>query len=235
MITLIEPTDPPDQMRFCGSVLRYEAQGFTARKWPIKTLNWHVDPAGETDLSPAQIRAAFRTALDHISSYYDLTFVEVSTPGQAHIAARFARIDSGGGTLAYSGVSDGTTKRKEQVYDTSERWVFEIGRPVGRVIDLFRVVLHEVLHALGVLHLDVIRTDPALMEPTYSLDVAELKPRDLAALDALGYGRRRPTPSVPPPPPPGTPPAPEGSRVIFDERAKTITVYAEDGWRVVQV
>jgi hypothetical protein len=212
----------PDNIPICGQTMTL-AQ-FVPKRWPTDRITWHVDPSGETDLTAEQIRQAFRDAFAEYARFLELEFVEVPNARDAMISAKFGRIDRPGNTLAMSHVADGTLRQKEQTYDTSERWVVSL-RPTGNVIDLGRVIKHEVGHAMGLLHFAP--GTGALLDPTYSLRVAGLTPRDIAALEQIGYKRRTAPPAPPVPPPTG---GHGDGQIVIDVDRETIRLPA--GWTV---
>ncbi len=108
-------------------------------------------------------------------------------------------------------VSAATTRLRMRI-DTSERWGLSAD-PMGDLIDLYRVFLHEALHACGLGHKPASIRDPALIAPMYSPSIRHLQPADKGEL-LRRYGPAKVAPT--PVPPPGSVPQSIQARVELD-------------------
>lgn len=182
----------PDPLHAAGHAGPLEANG-DGKKWPVKTIPYWIDFRGSEAIRPAvtreAVKASFRTAWTWWAEQVDVEPVEVPTEAEALVKHRFGPLDGASGTLAWSYLADGTTRPKEQMYDTAERWVF--GPPASGQVSFPTVAAHEIGHVLALGHDDP--QAPALMRPSYSASIPREQERDVARLVALGYGRRAPT------------------------------------------
>jgi hypothetical protein len=178
-----------------------EAVESNGRPWPVKKITYHLDLSGAKTLNPRlsddAIRGAFRQAWGWWSEGLDIEPVEVSAPAGALVRIRFAKMDGPLGTLAESNLADGTTRPKQQTYDSSEKWT--AGGPAANLLSLPTVACHEIGHVLGLGHDDP--TAAAVLRPVYTSQIPRETARDLARAVALGYKRR--AASVPAPEPAG--------------------------------
>jgi hypothetical protein len=184
------------------------------RKWPQSGPNANVtitysygnllDGGLLGGLSVAQIRAAIQEALALWANYAPLNFVEVpdvgppisdegyTVDGAADIRFGYHFIDGVSGFLAHAMTpppfSLGGNIAGDVHFDAADTWGLNA---VGNVIDIIEVAVHEIGHALGLLHDPVA---PAIMYFAYGnhyngLGTAFLFPDDIAGIQAI-YGTR---------------------------------------------
>lgn len=227
----VQPPPPPPQAGPQSAAVDYEgcpyeAPGFhvatpdgpqhaegDGRPWPQRRITYWIDFRETEKLNPPvsrdAIRQAFRQAWLWWADGVEIEPVEVPTEGEALVRHRFGTIDGGLGTLAWSYLSDGTLRPKEQKYDVAERWT--PGAPAANLLSMPAVMAHEIGHVLGLGHDDP--AAPALMRPSYSASIPREQPRDVARLVALGYAAK-PKPPAPPP----------GEFLTFPVQARTADV-----------
>jgi hypothetical protein len=142
----------------------------------------------------------------HVEAVCNLHF-RLAAPGEtADIVVTTGQIDGPLGTLAWSQLPGSTNHsgQLQQKYDHSEKWGVSKNPPAD-MLDLFRVMLHEFLHALGVPHIG----EGNLLAPRYSRAISTLQAGDIVEL----VGRYGPPVTAPPPPPP--PPPPPGNDYFY--------------------
>lgn len=183
--------------RFDGGPEDAEHVERDGKPWPTTRLTYWIDYDSAVGMKPPLSRDAisgeFRTAWNWIAEGVVIEPVELPTPDAALVRIRFGRIDGVGGTLAWSYLSDGTLKPKDQLYDLGERWV--AGMPTREGVALRTVACHEIIHALGLSHDDP--TAAAVMRPSYSASIPREQARDYDRLVKLGYKRREKAPAGP--------------------------------------
>lgn len=244
----VPPTDPGERSdvvesiknhllspEFCGVTQNLEIGEIGQRfcHWPENTITWHIRDVLPS-LGDQTMRAACEAALADIASFFDLSFPYVDSPAQANILVTVAPLGGRGGVLADCQLVPCNIGPKNSVQmlmraDREENWIFE-NTPAGLNIDWQRVFAHEFTHGLGLPH---ITTPGSLMLPTYSTTIRGLQPGDIAALEQLGYKRRKATPPPPPPPPPPEPPTgePPLGRVGYRAyRAGTTVTFKKRAW-----
>lgn len=117
-------------------------------------------------------------------------------------------IDGPSGTLAWSELPCGTRRCKQQ-YDTGEKWIVHLhpGPPPSNRIDLVRVAMHEIGHAIGISHIAA----GNLLQPTYSTVIGTPQGGDIAeAVKRYGPPVAKPAPQPTPTPAPAPAPTPGG-------------------------
>lgn len=196
-------TDPLDAVPFNYEGSRYEGgEGAEhaesdGRPWPTRRITYHLDYDSAAGLRPPLSRDAisgeFRTAWNWWAEGLDIEPVEVTDPAAAMVRIKFGKIDGPSGTLAWSYLSDGTMRPKDQLYDVSERWT--AGPPASGLLALRTVACHEIGHVLGLAHDSP--TAPAVMRPMYTASIPREQARDYDRLVALGYARRTKAPAGP--------------------------------------
>lgn len=201
---------------FCGVTQNLEIGEIGQRfcRWPENTITWHIRDVLPS-LGDQMMRAACEAALADIASYFDLSFPYVDRADQANILITVAPLGGPLGVLADCQLVPCNIGPKNSVQmlmraDRDENWIFA-NTPSGLSIDWQRVFAHEFTHGLGLPH---IQTPGSLMLPNYSTTIRGLQPGDIAALEQLGYKRRKavPPPTTPQPPPGESPVGPWGTR-----------------------
>ncbi len=195
--------DPLDSTPFNYEGSRYEGGAEVehaesdGRPWPQKRIPYHIDYDSAAGLRPPLSRDAisgeFRTAWNWWAEGLDIEPIEVTDANAAVVRIRFGKIDGPSGTLAWSYLSDGTMRPKDQLYDATERWV--AGPPANGMLSLRTVACHEIGHVLGLAHDSP--TAPAVMRPMYTASIPREQARDYERLVALGYPRRAKAPAGP--------------------------------------
>lgn len=168
-------------------------------RFPSDRITWWVDPAGVDQIRPAvslgQVRDAMRQAWALWADRLMIEAVEVQSEGEAMVRHRFAYIDGGSRTLAWSTLTEGDRRPQEQRYDTGETWT--LGGPAPGQISLVVVACHEIGHAMGLGH-DT-PSSSAIMRPTYTAAIPKPTDRDVARMVGLGYRQRTEPKPLPPP------------------------------------
>jgi hypothetical protein len=203
---------------FCGVTLQEYAIGNVTHQWPRGShLRWlpAFDDLGA--VRSEQVRTAFTAALKEISDCCDVTHEMVSAEHKANLVITIHRLDGKSGVLGDCGIpmgnADPDRMQLRMRLDTSERWGLS-ENPVGDLIDLYRVFLHEAEHFHGLGHKPTSIRDPALIAPMYSPSIRNLQPADKGEL-LRRYGQPKVAPP-PPPPPTGTAPTSIPVRVSIE-------------------
>jgi hypothetical protein len=174
----------------------YEGLPFCGVSEPVAFGELRRDPAarwwvegGLTSLSRDQVRLAVRLAFERWSAVANVAGEEAPSAQQAHLLVRPARIDGPQGVLADC-VLPGPPVQLMRL-DQGERWVLQLGADIpGNVIDLNRVMAHELGHFWGLGHAPP--GSPNLMAPTYSRSIWEPRgPWEVERMVAV-YGPPKP-------------------------------------------
>lgn len=188
---------------FCGVTEEQFAIGGRTYQWPRGShLTWGLGFSRLGKLSDLDCKGAIEEALAEISGCCDISHAYTSNARAANIIVTVTRLDGPSGVLADMQIPVGNVNKDLQLLgrcDDGEEWVIAQNPPRG-TIDFYRVILHELLHAHGLGHGPVDRTNPALIEPTYSATIRSLQQRDKAEL-VRRYGvAKNPQPPVGPSP-----------------------------------
>lgn len=179
----------------------YEGLPFCGMSEPVAFAELRRDPAarwwvegGAGGLTRDQVRLCVRWAFEAWAGVANVAGEEAASAGQAHLLVRPARIDGPQGVLADC-VLPGPPQQLMRL-DQGERWVMQLGAEVpGSVIDLFRVMAHELGHFWGLGHAP--QGSPNLMAPTYSRSLwAPSGPWETERMVAV-YGQPKPAPPAP--------------------------------------
>ena len=185
---------------FCGvTEERFAINGVTYQ-WPKGAkLTWALGFSRLGPLSDMDVKDAFTAALKEISSCCDCSHDLNPNFNAAQIYVITQRLDGASGVLADCEIptSVNPSTRLRMRLDDSENWVLAENPPQGS-IDLYRVVLHELLHGHGLGHKPPSIQQPALISPVYSPSMRHLQQADKDEL-VRRYGP--PKPVVTPPPP----------------------------------
>ncbi len=175
-------------------------------KWDKNIIKWTIVKYLKA-ISPADMKLAFTEAWAQVKAACNIEPIWVDSPTQADIVVTSNEIDGVSNILAESEMPCGTNGAQlNQTFDDAEHWVLAVN-PVGNVIDLKRVCLHEILHCIGVPHLP----NGNLMSPYYSISINSLQEADISELtDRYGPPLVQVSPTTPVAPPtpanPVTPP-----------------------------
>lgn len=190
----------------CPDIIPPGAEGAGRCRWPIEKMNGvsYSCQFDELNISTAEATKIFQDAANEWNKVCGINLKFVNQYGSANINAETARIDSRGGTLAWSYLpcANSPNQKLQQRYDTREVWNYKF---------LLGVAVHEMGHALGWHHAD---TRASVMWPSYQQGIHVPQKFDIArAVDYYGEPKQQPKPE-PPIPGPVDPNAPSASGVI---------------------
>jgi len=177
---------------FCGVGPQHFAINGVTYRWPqSRGLKFHV-PAGLTigSFGSADLKQLYVRAFGDIAAACDFSAEYTPNEKNANFYVQIVRLDGKQGVLADHEIpipNGGMEQTLRLRLDVSEAWVVD-GSPRNGEIDLYRVLLHELLHGVGLGHAPIDRANPALIEPMYSPLVSGLQPRDVAELQRR-YGK----------------------------------------------
>lgn len=173
-----ETTRVIEMPRYCG---KPDVMAMTdVSRWSHKQIRWTVDEI-PTGAPRTEIEAVFTLAWDAWARVCGIQPIRVGVNDGPNVLATFRELDGSGKTLAISEMPDGGPLMRRQTFDSLERWA-KVPGP-GRV-DLFRVVCHEIGHAIGIGHLHA----GCLMQPMYDPLIAFPQAGDIAEAE-LRYGK----------------------------------------------
>lgn len=200
-------------MLFCGVTEEQYAINGQTYQWPAGvTLKWSLSFSKLGDLDEGALKEVFRAALAEIAAACNIRHEYTANARNANILCQVQRLDGRGGTLADMQIPsvgahpDALTLMGR--FDDGEVWGVWENPPPGK-IDLYRVALHELLHAHGLGHRPANINEPAIIAPIYSTTIRHLQPADKAEL-VRRYGP--PAVVTVPPPAPSPPAVPAGQK-----------------------
>lgn len=170
------------------------AVGETIVKWPINKITWSLI-SYLPSLPQADQKDAAEMAWRAWANVCNITPVYSPNDRTAMVPMNVGAIDGPAGTLAWSELPYTGVRQTRQMYDTAERWVIK-DAPATNEIDLLRVMIHELGHALGIPHI----SGKNIMAPIYDTSLRSLQSGDVLETVAR-YGVKA-DPSPPPSPPP---------------------------------
>lgn len=193
----------PKAVRYCGVSERLTVGGAKYCRWPESVLRYCIrddHPHMESD----QFVGGIEWAINQIASTFQLDFERVDRAKDANILYTVANIDAPGGVLADAYLVPCGIKRNNQFqsvvrFDSLDKFTAEKRLRAAMLFDLGEVGLHETTHSLGMPHIDTPRGKPALMNPSYNVQISGFQPADIDALVKLGYPIREKEPPKPTP------------------------------------
>jgi hypothetical protein len=181
--------------RFCANDDTYRAGG-TLCRIPREKLFWTLE-GGLPSIDGPTLKQAYADAWRLITDVCGLTVEYTSNPKKADVLTRFGPIDGPANVLAWSKIWCGNNGPVDQLFDTSEAFVYSTNPPSNR-LSLVGVACHENIHACG-LNGHIGRGN--LMAPTYDSRILVPQAGDIAELVSR-YGLPKPAapPTTPIPP-----------------------------------
>lgn len=204
-----------DNIPFCGQHDSGFQIGGVTYQWPRGShLTWSLGFSRLGALDDLTLKEVYKQAFAEISACCNVTHAYTSNSRSANILVNVQRLDGPSGVLADMQLPVGNVDQSSQLLgriDDSEVWgVFD--NPPPNKIDLYRVVLHELLHAHGLGHKPDSVQGVALIAPMYSRSV-----RNLQALDIKELQRRYGEPKTQSPTAPTQPPTAGTDKLIVEE------------------
>lgn len=186
---------------FCGVTEEAFAINGVRYQWPRgATLSWGI---GFTKLGPhsaMDVKDIVTACLKEISDCCDIKHIYLPNFLQSNIKIISQRLDGASGVLADCQIPmQGSHPNSTQLtmrLDDSESWVIA-EQPGNNVIDLYRVVLHELEHGHGLGHKPSDIVAPALIAPIYSRTLRNLQKADKDELILRYAPPTASTPSTP--------------------------------------
>lgn len=211
-----------NEPRFC-SLPDTMPIGTSMCKWPTNDITYDIVAVP----NPFSKQDYVAIAAEAFKRWSDVCGIKPQyTPGNpsARIIMGVRSIDGQFGVLAESELPCGGVQQCHQWFDTGEQWAaFDTGSGANpNIIDILRVMTHELGHALGMNHIGA----GNLLAPTYSKNVIKPQAGDIQEMQAR-YGA--PTPSVPPPVGP-TPTIPADYILRFQQGKLSV-----DGYRLTKL
>lgn len=181
---------------FCATVSEPFAINGVTYQWPRNSkLKWNLGFTSLGSLNDMDLKGVYEGCFKEIMAACQVDFEYTANPDAANILVNLANMDGPSGVLADMQIPVGSIQQVLGRIDKQDSWVIAESPP-GNMLDIYRVALHELLHAMGLGHAPVIRDNPALIEPTYNRNIRHLQPRDIAEL-VRRYGSRIGSPQTP--------------------------------------
>lgn len=193
-----------------------------------------------------QMKDAFREVAKNWNEVCGIDLRVIDEPQASRkgliIVVDVSNIDGQSGTLAWSELANKGTRRVQQMYDRSERFVISL-KPQRSEIGLIHVGTHETGHALGMDHIPAARAR-ALLNPLYSAAIFKPQPADIKVVQGY-YGPpikvSVPVPDVPKPkepdaPNPSEPPTPKNPSggINMDKIVALLKEYLAETWEKIK-
>lgn len=174
--------------RFCGRPdCERLAQAVQGPLIPSRQVRWYAKNFNLTGVNADQYLNAVDESWTRLQALCGITCANVATEAEANTIVECGPIDGSLGTLAWSELANGDASMiAHQMFDSGDSWMVQAGvlQP-SQTLDLSRVLDHENMHRLGLVHDQ--RNLGALMDPLYSLTVDRATPYDIERLQAI-YG-----------------------------------------------
>lgn len=112
---------------------------------------WFVDPDGDwSGLASHRAEAVFALAMFEWSQVCGISFLRTWTPADARLVLTCGEVDGRGGVFAHSNFAGDDELRAVRIkLDRAENWCYQ-ETPADGFVDLGRVLIHEVGHAIGI-------------------------------------------------------------------------------------
>jgi hypothetical protein len=176
------------------------AIGGVRHAWPKgMTVSWHIGMTRLGSLSDLDMKGARERTCAEIEGLCGLKLKYNPNGKTANLLATAVRMDGASMVLADHQIPMGVNADSQLLgrFDTSENWVLS-RTAVPNAIDFERTDKHELAHGLGFGHGQVIKSNPAMLEPMYSWSIFMYQPRDVEEFVAR-YGGPTVAPTIPTP------------------------------------
>lgn len=178
--------------RFCGFPDKMPL-GATIPKWTKRKLRYCI-VNDLPNIPRADYRQVVAEAWSYITRYINLDAEEIDNPNSADVLIKTFN-GQPFGVLAQAELPYPPDRRRDLEADSTERWIISSNPPQGYIV-LLIVLIHELLHIVGLFHTNV---PNQIMNPTYNPRIGvPQKEWDIPQIVAL-YGAR----ATPLPPPTG--------------------------------
>lgn len=194
-------------------------------KWPDPDIGWSMADSSVPGFTEDEfIETAFKV-FETLRNACGIR-PKMTQLRNARIVLDVRAIDGPNGVLAESELPCGNPKQCHQWYDVGEKWLKTGSRERG--IFLYLVMLHELMHALGVGHAP--QGVKAVIAPFYDADLIDLMPYDIEQLQTRYGPPFKPVPPVVPTPiPQPKPNDPNAGGGIMGKLLPLLTLLAQLG------